>query len=77
MKRVTACVATMAVMGVAALAGGASPVTAAQKPTPNGLCGAKNMVNENALPHMMMAMTYHTNENGDFEMFRAVAVSAC
>jgi len=52
-------------------------VTAAQKPTPNGLCGAKNMVNENALPHMMMAMTYHTNENGDFEMFRAVAVSAC
>ena len=77
MKRVTTRVATTAVVGVIALAASAAPAPAAQKPTPNGLCGARNMMNENARPHMLAAMMNHTNENGDRGMFHAVAVSSC
>ena len=77
MKRIAARVTTTAVVGVIAVAASASPAAAAQRPTPNGLCGAKNMVNENARPHMVAAMTYHTNEHGDQGMARAVTVSSC
>jgi hypothetical protein len=45
--------------------------------TPNGLCGAKNMVNEAAAPHMIAAMTLHTADQGDAGMYTAVAASAC
>jgi hypothetical protein len=45
--------------------------------TPNGLCGARNMVNDAARPHMIAAMTFHTAEQGDAGMFAAVAASAC
>lgn len=45
--------------------------------TPNGLCGAMNMVNEAAAPHMIAAMTLHTADQGDAGMYTAVAASAC
>jgi len=45
--------------------------------TPNGLCGAANMVNDAAFPHMVQAMTYHTAAQGDAGMFTAVGASAC
>ncbi len=45
--------------------------------TPNGLCGAANMVNEAAAPHMFEAMGSHTADQGDTGMFTAVGASAC
>ncbi len=45
--------------------------------TPNGLCGAANMVNQAAAPHMMEAMTLHTAAQGNAGMYTAVAASAC
>ena len=77
MKRGTARMATIAVLGLTALAAGASPAAAAPKPTPNARCGAANMLNPNALPHMLEAMMEHTAPQGDAGMFNAVAVSAC
>ena len=62
---------------VSALVAGASPAAAAQIPTPNGLCGARNMMNPNARPHMLEAMMLHTAPQGDAGMFHAVAVSSC
>jgi len=47
------------------------------RPTPNELCGALNMANEAALPHMIEAMTLHTADQGDAGMDTAVAASAC
>lgn len=44
--------------------------------TPNGLCGASNMVNTNALPGMMNAMSLNDG-NGDTGMYGAVANSSC
>ncbi|MCA1679491.1 MAG: hypothetical protein LC777_11330 [Actinobacteria bacterium] len=73
----TARIATAAVLGLTALAASASPAAAGPTPTPNGFCGAKNMVNENAFPHMVEAMTLHTNLNGKIGMGNAVLVSAC
>lgn len=77
MNRVTIRVAMTIVVGITALAASASPAVAAQTPTPNGLCGARNMVNENARDQMLAAMMNHTNENGVRGMFRAVAASSC
>jgi hypothetical protein len=57
--------------------GGASPAAAAARPSANGLCGAKNMVNPNARPHMVEAMIFHTAPQGDAGMSGAVAVSSC
>ena len=54
----------------------ASPVAAAPT-TPNGLCGARNMVNEHSREAMLDAMMNHTDEHGDAGMFRAVALTAC
>lgn len=59
------------------LVGTSGTAQAGPKPTPNGLCGALNMVNEAAMPHMVEAMTYHTAPQGDAGMFKAVANSAC
>lgn len=60
----------------AAVVAAASPATAAPV-TPNGLCGAKNMVNENSLEAMRDAMMNHTDEHGDAGMAKAVALTAC
>ena len=77
MKRATTRMATIAVVGLTALAASASPAAAAPNPTPHGLCGAQNMVNPNALPHMLEAMALHTDEHGDAGMFGAIAHSIC
>lgn len=47
------------------------------RPTPNELCGALNMANDAARPHMIAAMTLHTAPQGDAGMATAVAASAC
>ena len=76
MKRVPARVA-IAVLGVTALAASASPA-AGPKPTPNQRCGAGNMMNVHAAPHMIEAMMEHTAPQGDQGMYDAVLVhSAC
>lgn len=58
---------------VTAFAASASPAAAAPNPTPNGFCGALNMLM--AGEAMFTAMALHTNANGDAGMFHAVAVS--
>jgi hypothetical protein len=75
MKRLTIRTA-MSGLIVAAVVAAASPATAAPV-TPNGLCGAKNMVNENSLEAMREAMMNHTDEHGDAGMARAVALTRC
>lgn len=77
MQRMTARLAATAVAGIIAVGAGASTAAAAQQPTPNGLCGARNMVNENAREQMLTAMMQHTDEHGDAGMAGAVAVSGC
>ena len=74
MKRRLAVVASAAAI-TAAL--GAAPATADQKPTRNGMCGAKNMMNENAGPHMVEAMAEHTAPQGDAGMVAAVGRTQC
>ena len=64
-------------LAVIAMAASASPAAADQKPTPNGLCGARNMVNEHSRDAMLTAMMEHTNQHGDAGMFAAVARTAC
>ena len=54
----------------------ATLVAAAPGPTGDeGLIGAKNMTNSNALPHMQAAMSLHTNANGDLGMVCAVKIT--
>ena len=54
----------------------ATLVAAAPGPTGDqGLIGAKNMTNTNALPHMQDAMSLHTNQNGDLGMVCAVKIT--
>ena len=77
MKRVIGLVAAVVVLVLTVLVGAASPAAAAARPSANGLCGAKNMVNPNALPHMVEAMALHTAPQGDAGMAGAVAVSSC
>ena len=77
MKRVTARVAAIAVLGAGALAASAAPAAAQPKPTPNEQCGARNMMNEHAAPHMVEAMALHTNEHGDAGMVAAVIRTRC
>lgn len=76
MKRAIGLVAVI-LLALTAFVGGASPAVAAAGPSANGLCGAKNMVNPNALPHMAEAMALHTAPQGDAGMAGAVAVSSC
>lgn len=40
-----------------------------------GLTGALNMTNANALPHMQAAMSLHANANGNAGMFCAVGIT--
>ena len=68
-------VAVVAAAGIATIAVGVGSSSAAPV-TPNGFCGALNMVNANALPGMLNAMS-RNNPNGDAGMFVAVANSAC
>ena len=77
MKRVIGLAAAVVVLILTGLVGVASPAGAAARPSANGLCGAKNMVNPNALPHMVEAMALHTAPQGDAGMAGAVAVSSC
>lgn len=74
MKRRLAVVSSIAAV---ALAVSATPAVADQKPTPNGLCGARNMVNEHSRDAMLTAMMEHTNYHGDAGMFAAVARTTC
>lgn len=69
----------MAALGVAVAMGAtfAPAAAAAARPSANNLCGAKNMVNPNALPHMMEAMALHTAPQGDAGMVGAVIASSC
>ena len=76
MRATSARLATAVVVAIVALAASAAPA-AGQKETRNGLCGAKNMMNPNAAPHMSEAMAEHTHENGNRGMGRAVALTAC
>jgi len=62
---------TLAFLGLGFGSAEASPVT------PNGFCGAKNMVNDSARPHMIEAMTEHTAPQGDAGMAGAVANTLC
>jgi Spy/CpxP family protein refolding chaperone len=75
MKRPTARLAAATLLSLG-LVVSASPVAAAPV-TPNGLCGARNMVNEHSREAMLDAMMNHTDEHGDAGMFRAVALTAC
>ncbi len=69
----------MAALGVVVAMGAtfAPAAAAAARPSANGLCGAKNMVNPNAKPHMMEAMDLHTAPQGDAGMRGAVIASSC
>lgn len=58
-------------LGATAAAASAAPVT------PNGLCGARNMVNVHARDAMLEAMMEHTNAHGDAGMTTAVQNTAC
>lgn len=75
MKRRLAVVTSIA--AIAAVGVSAAPAAADQKPTKNGRCGAANMMNENARPHMLKAMAEHTAPQGDAGMFAAVARTSC
>ncbi len=77
MKRVVRLAAAVVVVGLGAVIAAASPAAGAARPSATGLCGAKNMVNPNALPHMVEAMTLHTAPQGDAGMMNAAAVSSC
>ena len=44
--------------------------------TPNLFCGARNMMNEAAHPHMIEAMN-HTAPQGDAGMYTAIHASVC
>jgi hypothetical protein len=76
MKRRVAQLAAGGGLILAALVASAAPTSAAPV-TPNGLCGARNMVNVHAREAMLEAMMEHTNENGDAGMAGAVARTAC
>lgn len=69
MKRI--CTLAAAVVALGAFAGTAA---ADPSPTPNGLTGAANMVNANALPGMSHAMSTN-NPNGRAGMWCAVDVT--
>ena len=77
MKRVLRPMAVTVVLVLTGFVGGASPAGAAARPSANDLCGAKNMVNPNALPHMVEAMALHTAPQGDAGMGGAVVASSC
>lgn len=76
-------VASFAVLALAAaslaipLVGNTATAQAGPVPTPNGLCGARNMLNPAARPHMLEAMALHTAPQGDAGMKNANMVSAC
>ena len=74
MKRRCAVISLVAAVTVTV---SATPAAADQKPTPSGLCGAKNMVNEHSRDAMLTAMMEHTNAHGDAGMFAAVARTTC
>jgi len=73
MKRLTATLGVLAVIGLAAL-----PAAAAATPGPTGdegLIGALNTTNTHAGAGMGNAMTKNTNGNGDAGMFCAVFIT--
>lgn len=68
---------TVLAAGVCTAASVATAVAAAAPVTPNGYCGAANMVNPNALPGMMNAMFGNGAGAGNTEMSAAVARTVC
>jgi hypothetical protein len=73
MKRLSSLVAA-GVLVLTGFVGNASTASAEPRPTPNGLCGARNM--SVAGDGMANAMS-RDHENGNIGMFHAVAVSSC
>jgi hypothetical protein len=71
-KALLAAIPALAVAGASLVGAGAA--AAAPRPTPNQLTGAANMVNANALPGMLNAMT-RNNGNGDAGMWCAVYIT--
>jgi hypothetical protein len=75
MKRATARLAAVALSSVLVFAAGAASATASTSPTPNGFCGAANMLV--AWDTGMALAMSRDNPNGNIGMFRAVALSDC
>jgi len=74
MRRLTAIVGSIAVLGLAAL-----PNVAAATPshvTPNGFVGAMNMLLDPTMAPGAGGAMDHANPNGDAGMFNATCVSA-
>ena len=76
MKRCIVSVVAAGSLALVALAMSAATASAAPV-TPNGLCGAKNMVNVHSIDAMRTAMMEHTNAHGDAGMTLAVQTTAC
>lgn len=74
---ISAVLALAAASLVVPFVGSGATAEAGPVPSPHGLCGARNMMNPSARPHMLEAMALHTAPQGDAGMRNAVAVSAC
>ena len=81
MKRVIALVLALTVLGLTVFAGSAE---AASEPTPNGVCGAVNMMASDAMasffaepPSGPMVRNTTQGTHGNDGMFHAVDVSGC
>ncbi len=70
MKRLALALALVATLAFAGTAAAADPPA-----TPTGYAGAANMVNPNALPGMLNAMTQDANGNGNGGMWCAVYIT--
>ena len=70
MKRLALGIALIATLAFAGTAAAADPPT-----TPTGYAGAANMVNVNARPGMMNAMTHDANGHGNGGMWCAVYIT--
>ena len=75
MRCARARLAVLAAVAVAAFTAGGAAATASTGPTPNGFCGAANMLV--AWDTGMALAMSRNNPNGNTGMFRAVAVSGC
>lgn len=75
-NRTFAGVVATGALALGTVVGSSSPAGAAPM-TPNGLCGAKNMVNVHSIDAMREAMISHTNFHGDLGMTRAVMNTLC
>ena len=75
MRCVRARLTVFGLVAVAAFTAGGAAATASTGPTPNGFCGAANMLV--AWDTGMALAMSRNNPNGNIGMFRAVAESGC